>query len=244
MNDIVKNEQVLESGFFDIEGRIGRSKYAVINLFAFIVALPIFAWIGTRSLGSHLFFGFLFFLVMSPTIVKRLHDIDRGGVWVLGLFVPILNIIVQLRLLFQPGSQGANRFGLRPRKEKGIFDATLIARHKRKGDSPESSRTSSSPIADDVYDAIAEELESGILDKGLWTRLFAQCDGDEAKTKVHYINERASRLSADQHSDASPNTQLDKIRTKTIDKAKQVSAIEKSPRERERAMEDMIKRMS
>ena len=36
-------------------------------------------------------------------------------------------------------------------------------------------------VADEerVYDEIAKELETGITDKGLWTRLFAECDGDE-----------------------------------------------------------------
>ncbi len=49
-----------------------------------------------------------------------------------------------------------------------------------------------------VYELIAEELESGRTDKGLWTRLFAECEGDEKKTKVLYIKERAARLIYDE----------------------------------------------
>lgn len=47
---------------------------------------------------------------------------------------------------------------------------------------------------DRVYRQIAEELETGATDKGLWTRLFAECGGDEKQTKVFYIKQRADRL--------------------------------------------------
>lgn len=47
---------------------------------------------------------------------------------------------------------------------------------------------------DRVFAEIAEEFELGIADKGLWTRLFAESDGDERKTKVLYIKQRAERL--------------------------------------------------
>jgi hypothetical protein len=51
------------------------------------------------------------------------------------------------------------------------------------------------PINQDlVYRQIAEELETGATDKGMWTRLFAECGGDEKQTKVLYIKQRADRL--------------------------------------------------
>jgi hypothetical protein len=49
---------------------------------------------------------------------------------------------------------------------------------------------------DRVYAEIAKELETGTADKGLWTRLFAECDGDEKRTKVAYIKQRAVKLIA------------------------------------------------
>lgn len=45
-----------------------------------------------------------------------------------------------------------------------------------------------------IYVMIAKELETGVADKGLWTRLFAECGGDEKQTKVLYIKQRADRL--------------------------------------------------
>jgi hypothetical protein len=45
-----------------------------------------------------------------------------------------------------------------------------------------------------IYAAIANELKSGNTDQGLWTRLFAECDGDENRTKALYIAQRARQL--------------------------------------------------
>lgn len=47
---------------------------------------------------------------------------------------------------------------------------------------------------DAVYEVVANEMESGKTDKGLWTRLFAELDGDEKKTKIAYIKQRAEKL--------------------------------------------------
>jgi hypothetical protein len=49
---------------------------------------------------------------------------------------------------------------------------------------------------DAVYVTVAAELETGNTDKGLWTRVYAGCDGDEQKTKVAYIKQRAEKLIA------------------------------------------------
>lgn len=47
---------------------------------------------------------------------------------------------------------------------------------------------------DSVYEVVANEMESGKTDKGLWTRLYAEFDGDENKTKIAYIKQRAVKL--------------------------------------------------
>lgn len=60
---------------------------------------------------------------------------------------------------------------------------------------------------DDVYDQIAKEFETGVEDKGLWTRLFGDCDGDETKTKVLYIKKRAEHLIVAKLADMEKTTQ-------------------------------------
>jgi hypothetical protein len=45
-----------------------------------------------------------------------------------------------------------------------------------------------------IYARIAEELETNTTNKSLWTRLFAQCEGDVKQIHVLYIKQRAERL--------------------------------------------------
>ena len=47
---------------------------------------------------------------------------------------------------------------------------------------------------DNIYAGIANEFDTTIVDKGLWTRLFAECSGDERQMKVLYIKQRAHNL--------------------------------------------------
>ena len=49
---------------------------------------------------------------------------------------------------------------------------------------------------DAIYEIVANEMDSGKMDKGLWTRLYAEHDGDEKKIKIAYIKRRAEKLMA------------------------------------------------
>jgi uncharacterized RDD family membrane protein YckC len=61
---------------------------------------------------------------------------------------------------------------------------------------------------DAVYETVANEMESGKTDKGLWTRLFAELDGDEKKTKIAYIKQRAEKLMASERARFQEEAQL------------------------------------
>ena len=47
---------------------------------------------------------------------------------------------------------------------------------------------------DTAYEVIAKEVEAGQIEKGLWTRLFAENEGNEQKTRAAYIRERALKV--------------------------------------------------
>lgn len=47
-------------------------------------------------------------------VVKRFHDLDKSGWYVLGMLVPLFNIYLAIILLFQKGTTGPNRFGPDP----------------------------------------------------------------------------------------------------------------------------------
>jgi hypothetical protein len=56
------------------------------------------------------------------------------------------------------------------------------------------SRARQSAPDDAMYGMVAKEMEAGQIDKGLWTRLFANNDGDAQKTRAAYIRERVFEL--------------------------------------------------
>ena len=51
-------------------------------------------------------------------------------------------------------------------------------------------------MADDFFARIAREMEAGTMDVGLWTRAFAESDGNENKAKALYIKLRHAQLLA------------------------------------------------
>ena len=47
--------------------------------------------------------------------VRRLHDIDRSGWWMLINLIPMIGLLVFIYWMTRPGTEGANRFGAPPR---------------------------------------------------------------------------------------------------------------------------------
>lgn len=43
--------------------------------------------------------------------VRRLHDLDRSGWWMLLFFVPLINLFVWIYILLFPGTRGSNQYG-------------------------------------------------------------------------------------------------------------------------------------
>lgn len=58
----------------------------------------------------------------------------------------------------------------------------------------ESSQQSMPEIEDRLYEQIAQEIETNAVDKGIWTKAFAQSGGDDKLTRVAYIKARFEKL--------------------------------------------------
>jgi hypothetical protein len=52
-------------------------------------------------------------------------------------------------------------------------------------------------IAQEIYNQIAQEIDSKNIDKGTWTRAVAESDGNKQKTEAAYIKYRARALSCE-----------------------------------------------
>lgn len=93
-------------------GRARRKEYWMFFLISFIIAVVI--GIVENLIGVHEVFSNIYSIAMLvPTIavgVRRLHDTDRSGWW---LLLPIVNIV----FLAQNGQPGSNRFGSDPKEE-------------------------------------------------------------------------------------------------------------------------------
>lgn len=60
-------------------------------------------------------FGLAMFVPNIAVSIRRLHDTDRSGWWLLLCFLPIIGIIVLLVFFVLDGTRGSNRFGENPK---------------------------------------------------------------------------------------------------------------------------------
>ena len=104
------------------EGRARRKEYwmfFLVNFFVTIVLAVLDGFTGTFDPESGLgLFGTIYALgVLLPSIavsVRRLHDTDRSGWWLLLVFLPVVGFIVLLVFMILEGISGQNRFGEDP----------------------------------------------------------------------------------------------------------------------------------
>jgi uncharacterized membrane protein YhaH (DUF805 family) len=59
--------------------------------------------------------GLGLFLPNLAMQIRRLHDLDRSGWWVLLAFIPLIGIIVLIVWWATEGTRGSNRFGGDPK---------------------------------------------------------------------------------------------------------------------------------
>lgn len=101
--------------YIDIEGRASRSELWWFALFGLIATL-----IGgalDRLLGLPIFYLIVSLGLLAPNItvsVRRLHDRDMSGWWVLLGLVPVIGALILLILFLLRGTDGPNRFGPDP----------------------------------------------------------------------------------------------------------------------------------
>jgi len=111
----------LASFLLSPEGRISRSQYWLhfaLPVFGIFIVLSIVLSVAGVGPSGHLtVLGIFDLLIIWPAIaiyIKRAHDRDRSGWFILLFLVPLLNIWPLIELLFLRGTIGANRFGSDP----------------------------------------------------------------------------------------------------------------------------------
>lgn len=120
-------QQAIKSCFnkyVTFSGRAARSEYWFWTLFTFIGALiasfidgALFAGNTIGSSGNGPIYLIFVLAILLPGLavsVRRFHDIDRSGWWLLTFLIPLLGIILMLIFFTKKGTTGDNRFGPDP----------------------------------------------------------------------------------------------------------------------------------
>jgi len=108
--------------YADFSGRAPRAEYWWFALFvaiAEIILMIVDSLIGTGGIvGSYGILVMVFMLAMIvPQIavgVRRLHDTNHSGWWLLIAFIPLIGVIVLLVFFITSGDPGENRYGPNP----------------------------------------------------------------------------------------------------------------------------------
>jgi uncharacterized membrane protein YhaH (DUF805 family) len=103
------------SNYVNFRDRASRSEYWFWILF--IIIADVVAGIIDAVLGIQLVTGIFGLVTLLPNIaiaIRRLHDLDRTGWWILLGFIPIIGWIILLIWYVTRGTVGPNRFGPDP----------------------------------------------------------------------------------------------------------------------------------
>ena len=117
---------------FGFQGRANRAKFWLVALAIFVVEAILFAILGSNVAMSDdpqealarmgpvtsivlLLFGILVTWISIAVGIKRFHDRNKSGVWVLIIFVPVIGSLWYLiECGFLKGTTGPNNYGPDP----------------------------------------------------------------------------------------------------------------------------------
>ena len=112
--------QAISAGFIkyvNFRDRAGRSEFWYWALFVNIVEIVAFAIDSMLKTQLPIAVWLVFLLTYIPTLaigVRRLHDVDRTGFWILISVIPLIGVIVLFIWWATKGTDGPNQFGPDP----------------------------------------------------------------------------------------------------------------------------------
>ena len=111
--------------YAEFDGRSRRTEYWMFALFNFIFAIvPYLIGIaltlnnnnlGLVLIGLSLIYDLAVLIPSLAVAVRRLHDTDKSGWWLLIALVPFIGSIILLVFLCTDGTPGDNQFGPNPK---------------------------------------------------------------------------------------------------------------------------------
>ena len=110
----------LQLKYFQFDGRASRSEYWWFFLFSLIV-LQVAAVLDAVT-GLFIFYLTAALVLMIPTLsvcVRRFHDFDRSGWWILIILIPFIGSLVVLIWTVSEGNPFPNQYGTIPTNTPG-----------------------------------------------------------------------------------------------------------------------------
>ena len=105
--------------YAEFDGRSNRQSFIVFQvvhitmiLFSAISDYQFNFYVDDTSIGIFLFVTLLLLMIPSIAItIRRLHDLDKSGFYYFLFFIPYVNFLFYMYLIFAPGTKYANQFG-------------------------------------------------------------------------------------------------------------------------------------
>ncbi|MEM8919196.1 MAG: DUF805 domain-containing protein [Pseudomonadota bacterium] len=123
--------------YADFSGRSRRKEYWMFTLLLILLIVPFVAImlasadpagdgeISTLGTVALLIFGLFYLAIIIPSIavqVRRFHDQDKSGWFVLMNFIPYVGGLIVLVFMCLEGTKGENRFGPDPKMNDNVGD--------------------------------------------------------------------------------------------------------------------------
>ena len=102
--------------YVGFEGRARRQEFWMYALINFIIAVVLYL-IGL-AIGTQIIYYLYALAVLLPGLavaVRRLHDTDKSGWWVLLGIIPIVGAIILIVFTATEGTRGPNQYGQDPK---------------------------------------------------------------------------------------------------------------------------------
>ena len=139
-------------GYFDFTGRTSRRDFWLTFLVTLLIGITAtlydyFSELPLAIYQIYVAFSVAVFIPLISITVRRLHDIDRRGLWILIWLVPFVGQIVTLVFLVRKGDEGDNRYGPSPLAKEASINGAGSAPDEPVASSDLESRSSVLPAA-------------------------------------------------------------------------------------------------
>lgn len=102
--------------YVGFSGRARRKEYWMFFLFNIIIAMVLtFVEMKLGIFGISMIYSLAVLIPGIAVSIRRLHDLDKSGWWLLIAFVPIIGAIVLLVFFVMDGTPGNNSYGASPK---------------------------------------------------------------------------------------------------------------------------------